>query len=378
VEAGETGPVITMESVDEVTRFHARIALAFGVTTLRNPGGDPLAAAAYDGRIASGEWAGPEALHAGAVMQPAPFGGAAFRHPQGEAEWVAEAAREAELGMTYFKLYHGLSEDELALGAAAARAHGLIPIAHLDHVSWTRAAELGVQGLLHALPTSPDLLEPQARSAYLAEMTPDSRFFYRWFEYADFDGPLIQDMFASLAGKGVSVDMTLLVNALTYHPDPIAEFYPAEERRYYHPAALEVALRFQALGAAAWSEEDYVRAQAVLPKVLEFARRLHAAGVPLLVGTDSAGGGPLYAEELALHVEAGFTPWQVLRLATSDAAEIMGMSTRTGRLAEGMEADLVFLTANPLDDILAVRSVDTVLSNGREFSHAHLARPLGQ
>jgi hypothetical protein len=370
--------MVTMESVDEVTRFHARIALAFGVTTLRNPGSDPRASAEYDVRIASGEWIGPDALHAGAVMQPAPFGGNAFRHPQNEAEWMAEAAREAALGMTYFKLYHGLTEDELALGVAAARAHGLIPIAHLDQVSWTRAVELGVQGLLHALPTSPDLLEPDARAAYLAGMTPDSRFYYRWFEHVDYDGPLMQELFALLSREQISVDMTLLVNALTYSSDAIGEFFPEEERRYYHPASFEASQGFLALGAAAWTPEDHARAAAVLPKVLELPRRLHAAGVPVLIGTDSAGGGPLYAEELALHVQAGFTPWQVLRLATSDAAATLGLADRTGRFAEGLEADLVFLRADPLADMLAVREVETVISNGREFSHAELARPLGE
>ena len=36
-------PAVTIESIDDVTQFNARMALAFGVTTVRNPAGDPLA-----------------------------------------------------------------------------------------------------------------------------------------------------------------------------------------------------------------------------------------------------------------------------------------------------------------------------------------------
>ena len=68
-------------------------------------------------------------------------------------------------------------------------------------MSWTRAVELGIDGLEHALPTSPDLLEPVARARYIAERDPTSRFMYRWFELADFDGPLIRRLVELLARK---------------------------------------------------------------------------------------------------------------------------------------------------------------------------------
>jgi imidazolonepropionase-like amidohydrolase len=80
-------PLVTIESVDSITRFSARMALAFGVTSVRDPGGHPVANARYDSRVRSGDWVGPDAVHAGAVIQPAPFGGNAFAHPKADAEW---------------------------------------------------------------------------------------------------------------------------------------------------------------------------------------------------------------------------------------------------------------------------------------------------
>jgi imidazolonepropionase-like amidohydrolase len=46
-------PAVTIESIDDVTQFNARMALAFGVTTVRNPAGDPLANAQYDRSVRS-------------------------------------------------------------------------------------------------------------------------------------------------------------------------------------------------------------------------------------------------------------------------------------------------------------------------------------
>ena len=65
-----------------------------------------------------------------------------------------------------------------------------------------------------------------------------------------------------------------------------------------------------------------------------------------MIGTDSTGGSPFYARELGHHVAAGIRPMEVLRMATSGNAALMGL-TDTGRIAPGLEADVVFLRADP-------------------------------
>jgi imidazolonepropionase-like amidohydrolase len=377
IEMHSGAPLITNEGTDDITRHSARVALAFGVTTVRNPGGDPDANARYDEAIASREWIGPEALHAGAVIQPPPMGGASFAYPKSEQEWQARAARDAALGMRYFKLYVGLGETELATGIRVAHQHGLKAIAHLNTVSWTRAAELGIDGLEHALPTSADLLEPREREIYLAELGRDSKFMYRWFELVDYDGPLMRELFATLSRRRVVINLTLLVNQLVYNIDDLERVFAssgysaAEIDKLTHPAMRS---NFEMLkaSAAGWSTSDYQRARAVMPKVLEFARRVYAAGIPIIIGTDGAGGGPYYAQELALHVQAGIPTWAVLRMSTSSAADAMDIGHRTGRLAPGYEADIVFLTADPMADILNAAKVYGVLDNGRFYSAAKL------
>jgi imidazolonepropionase-like amidohydrolase len=373
IEVHDGVVTLKMESVDRITQHNARIALARGVTTIRNPGGDPEANARYDRNVAAGDWLGPEARHAGAVIEPPPFAGSMFAYPRNEAEWDAEAARQAALGMTYFKLYTDLTEAELAAGIRAAHRHGLKAIAHLNSVSWTRAAELGIDGLEHALPTSADLLEPAARLTYLAQQERSSKFMYRWFELADYDGPLIRRMVALLAEKKIPVNMTLVVNQLIYNIDDVDRIFLAQETADILPEVMKVHLPQLRASATGWTPEDFNRARAVLPKVLQFTRMLHEAGVPMMIGTD-AGGGIFFGRELELHVQAGIPAWEVLRLATSKTASLLEMGARIGRIAPGFEADLVILDADPLADIGNAAQVHGVLNNGRLLKSADLRR----
>ena len=104
---------------------------------------------------------------------------------------------------------------------------------------------------------------------------------------------------------------------------------------------------------------------------LEVAKRnvkaLVDAGVRISFGTDT---GPRarfqgYFEqvELQVMVNAGLTPMQALVSATRDAAACMQLE-RLGTLEPGNWADLVMLNANPLDDILNTREIDSVWIGG--------------
>jgi imidazolonepropionase-like amidohydrolase len=369
VEIKDGAPAFRFDVIHDLHRHNALIALAFGVTTIRNPAGDADANAHYDAMIASGEWLGPQAVHAGDLMN------LGFPHyPRTSAEWDAEMARQQSLGMRYAKLYSGLTEQELARGIETAHAHGLKTIAHLDAVSWTRAMELGIDELTHALPTSADLLTEPNRSAYLeSRKAPDAKYFYRWFELVDYDSEPFQNMLRLLVEKKIHVDLTLIANEIVYFYDQMDKelTYPLE-LAWPDPAFQSNWRQAMTASHFGWTEDDYRRAHAVLPKVLELAKRLYDAGVQLSIGTDGTGGGPSFARELELHVQAGIPAWDVLRLATSDAAERLGMADARGALAPGFEADIVFLGGNPLDNIANVRDVDVVVQDGR----AHRAREL--
>jgi imidazolonepropionase-like amidohydrolase len=114
-----------------------------------------------------------------------------------------------------------------------------------------------------------------------------------------------------------------------------------------------------------------------------FARNLqmvgaqHRAGVLFLAGTDTAPGvyimpGFSLHDELANFVEAGFTPMESLQTATSNPAKFLGMENRYGSVEAGKIADLVLLTANPLEDIHNTKKITAVIANGRLLNRAAL------
>jgi imidazolonepropionase-like amidohydrolase len=95
-------------------------------------------------------------------------------------------------------------------------------------------------------------------------------------------------------------------------------------------------------------------------------------GVLILMGTDapqlfSVPGFSLY-RELPVMVEAGMTPYEVLRTGTVNVARFFGIEDDAGTIQAGRRADLILLEANPLTDIRALERNAGVMFDGRWLS----------
>ncbi|CAN5533140.1 amidohydrolase family protein [soil metagenome] len=111
-------------------------------------------------------------------------------------------------------------------------------------------------------------------------------------------------------------------------------------------------------------------------KGLKLTRRAHDAGVPILVGTDTIIGGFRMHDEMRLLVRAGLSPAEVLRAATLEAARYAGKEEKFGTIEEGKQADMVLLSANPLDDIANTRAISDVFIAGHHYDRGLLDRLL--
>lgn len=98
---------------------------------------------------------------------------------------------------------------------------------------------------------------------------------------------------------------------------------------------------------------------------LEFIRRFHEMGAPIVAGTDAIQEFGDYAIGLELLHRAGLSPMDVVVAATSGAARAMGVAEEVGTIRPGMAADLVFLDGDPLADIQAFGRVLGVVLGGR-------------
>lgn len=116
--------------------------------------------------------------------------------------------------------------------------------------------------------------------------------------------------------------------------------------------------RGPALGFSAAMRADFDHMCRVLPEA-------NAAGVKLVVGDDyGAMGLPhgRYAGELELYVrEAGIAPLDVLRWATRNGAELMGLGEQLGTVEAGKLADLLVVDGDPVADIAVLQDTDKLL-----------------
>ena len=74
--------------------------------------------------------------------------------------------------------------------------------------------------------------------------------------------------------------------------------------------------------------------------------------------------------ELESLVAAGLTPYQALAAATRNPAEFLHALSEWGTIEAGKRADLVLLSANPLEDIRNTTKIEGVSIGGRWLASA--------
>ena len=173
-------------------------------------------------------------------------------------------------------------------------------------------------------------------------------------------------MIELLVAKGVTIVSTPAVSDLR---EPSAEelsMFNVDQRARYEQAKRDRPPWMPPLAAMpTWNaahrafEMDFVR-----------------AGGRLLVGGDASDFGmvPGYANHTAIIAlaRAGFAPSQVLKFATSDAAQFLGIGGRTGTVRVGMAADLLVVRGAPDRRIEDIRNVAWVFKEGAAYDPAKL------
>lgn len=121
-------------------------------------------------------------------------------------------------------------------------------------------------------------------------------------------------------------------------------------------------------GVPAWMKE---RALGAGPRHWESLENAIASGVKIAMGTDmppaaAFDGTTATVREMEFMVDAGMTPLEVMRSATSNAAELIGDQS-FGSIRVGARADFVAMTDDPTKDVSALRGIDWVMKDGRVY-----------
>ena len=304
---------------------NAAIAIAAGITTVRDCGGPAELLFRFREAVNCGITPGPRILAAGSPLT----------RPQGHCHFFgieigtpAEARRAVDsqlrLGAEFIKLIAsggGLtpgtrpSEADLPLAimreaAGVAHANGVQVAAHCHAVeSIARALQAGVDIIEHAsfvLPEGPPRFDPE--------------------------------LAAQLRDEGVAVSPTAI-------------------------SGIRIAQTIRESGTQNGHDRDaVVRLESRRRHIAHFRE----AGVRLLAGTDCGVARTSFdslADELREYVDAGMSAADALRSATSDSARILNQPG-LGRIAPGCFADLLLLAGNPLESIDHLRNPLLVMKEG--------------
>ncbi len=125
------------------------------------------------------------------------------------------------------------------------------------------------------------------------------------------------------------------------------------------------------LGIGNYNEEGFAYMEKGIPIGIDTFKRALARNLKIVFGTDSVAGalGRDYEEFIYRVRDGGQKPMDALVAAESRAAESIRMQSQIGSIAPGMDADIIAVQGNPIEDITAVRRVVFVMKSGKVYKN---------
>ena len=311
--------------------------LDYGVTTIRNPGGPTNESIALKHNVSEGNIEGPEIYTAGRLLNgpqiAIPF---VEKQINSEEEAREEVRYQAAAGVDYIKLYVGLPPNLVKAAIDEAHIQGIRVIGHLYMTSWTDAANSGIDALTHGVPVNPFLLSAGDKREQFLENGGGPFDHLLWLDLVDLNSKEIREMINALVENDIPVDPTL----------SIYEAILKDDGGFSNP---QNQLR--------WA------------KVLQLTKIMYDSGIQILSGSDIPNFGLVPGSslhnELELLAEAGIKPLQVIEIATNNGANALGIDDIVGTIQPEKQADMVVLSANPLENMSNTKQIEAVIVDGK-------------
>src|SRR6266705_1366055 len=340
--------------------------IANGVTGVRDMGSELDIVQGWRNDIEAGRLVGPRIYTSGPMLDgPTP------RFPSSIAVITAEDGRRAVTdlkrgGADFIKLQSLIPRDAVFAIAEEARKEGIPFEGHVpDSVRASEMSGAGMKSFEHLI----GIFEGSsaAEDDFLKGNKTQGRFL------ASYDAARAASLAAMLAKNQTWQCPTLvwerggnLIDVTDFAKDARAKYVPASWKT-------KTWKRFTEEITRGYGNDDLTIRKKFLGKELEVVHLLHKKGVPFLAGTDTPPGVYIFPgfslhDELQRLVAAGFTPLEALQTATLNPARFFGIEDRLGTIDKDKLADLVLLSANPLDDIANTQKISAVIANGHYFS----------
>jgi Tol biopolymer transport system component/imidazolonepropionase-like amidohydrolase len=322
-----------------------RIWLSYGITSIRNPTGDPYEMMELRESMGSGRRIGPRIFGTGNSIDGSRiyYAGAPTLGSPSEIPLEMKRAEllEYDLIKTYVRLQDGVQKEVIK------SAHSLgIPVS--SHELYPAVAN-GADGVEHVRGTS--------RRGYSTKVSALNRSY--------------QDVVSLLAISGMTLTPTIGIYGayeLVAVDDP-SIFDDPRVTTFFPDAGNGHSISSTPSGAD--------KARKLVEDMASLPRRVVENGGVVIMGTDTPinpRGLSLISEMQALVNYGKMRPLDVMRATTSAAAKAMGYETEIGSLRPGMIADLILLDENPLENIEAIRKVLWTIKGGELLTLEQLLR----
>ena len=350
--------------------------VANGVTGVRDMGSELDIVQGWRNDIEAGRLVGPRIYTSGPMLDgPKP------RFPSSIAVTTTEDGRRAVAdlkrgGADFIKLQSLIPRDAVFAIAEEARKEGIPFEGHVpDSVRASEMSAAGMQSFEHLI----GIFEGSsaAEDDFLKGNKTEGRFL------ATYDAPRAASLAATLAKNQTWQCPTLvwerggnLIDVTDFGKDTRAKYVPALWKT-------KTWKKFRYEITQGYGTDDLPTRKKFLDKELEVVGMLHKTRVRFLAGTDTPAGVYVFPgfslhEELQRFMAAGFTPLEALQIATINPARFFGLENQLGAIEKGRLADLVLLSANPLEDIANTQKIAGVVVNGRYFNRTELDQMLGR
>jgi imidazolonepropionase-like amidohydrolase len=359
----------------EMAYSFPRLYLAGGVTTIRTTGGlETYTDLEIKKAIDDGKMVGPRIHVTGPYLEGKDSWALQMHQLTGPDDATRTVNYWIDEGVDNFKIYNFITADELSAAINAAHKRGVKVTGHLCSIGFREAAALGIDDLEHGLLVDTEFF-PWKKPDVCANTPQDVDFYGK----VDVQSGPAHDMIVDLVQHHVAVTSTLPVFEMLVPGRP-----PMQQRVLdaLSPDARSAVLanKVRASDGAALEKRYGTPASpwpAAFKKEMEFEYAFAKAGGLLLAGLDPTGMGGVVAgfgdqREVELLVEEGFTPVEVIHIATANGAQYLGELDRIGTIAPGKQADLVVIKGDPSKKIEDIENVETVFKDGVGYDSAKL------
>lgn len=372
----------------EPAKNFLRLCLLHGVTTVRDTG-NSLEALAFL-REWTEKYGGPRIVGAGPMLDTPPFTWPFTRIVRDEASARRQVRLLAAEGVDFIKAYRNVDAPLLRAIVRAADAEGLPVVVDCGRVGTDEACEAGVTSVEHAVTLAG---AAAAAGACCGDASGAAAAMRAWKDI-DVHGDRAKRLRGLFLHHGVTLVPTFLVSRRwTFFDEMVAE--PTNSvmasvmpyhRHFEHmrgPVGARIGRRLAGryMPVQALDKHEVAEASEGFERMKELVALLHSDGVRIAVGTDapnpSITPGASVHWEVAELVRAGFEPVAALRAATSQAADLLGL-TDVGRVTPGARADLILLAGDPTEDIRNIRRLNAVMRGGAMVDTARIERLINE